>query len=63
MGFDGRSSEDGALFSVSEESSGRLECRVCDLGLFRRAQTDSISIVAPEALGSVGSLHSSLKIL
>ncbi len=48
------------MFSVSGESSGRSDREVCDLGVFRRAQTESISIVAPEALGRFAFLTSSL---
>lgn len=52
--------EDGGMFSESEDSSGGLE-EVCGcFGLFRRAHTESISIVAPEALEMVLFFDSSL---
>lgn len=52
--------EVGGMFSVSEEGAGGLGGEVWVLGLFRRAHTEAMSIVAPEDLGMVDFLDSSL---
>ena len=48
------------MFSASEDDSGGLGGAKRSLGLFRRAHTESISIVAPEAWARVDLLDSSL---
>ena len=65
LSIDGRSfeaaeSEDGGMFSTSDDGSGGLGGVMCCLGLLRRAHTESMSMVAPEDFGSLDFLDSSL---